>query len=108
MKPYGQKQEKSNLNIHPADCCSICSNDEWKIVKSRERHNDEEIDDYFQNKDTVIDFCELEHTVKIRAEEDDIFHSISNVIPLEARSVDPDDLLGLMANKFYKDEANRH
>ena len=37
MKPYGQKKEKSHLNGHTSDQCSICSNDEWKISKSRER-----------------------------------------------------------------------
>ncbi len=45
MKPYGQKHGKSLLNIHPADYCAICSNDGWKVIKGRERHNNEEIDD---------------------------------------------------------------
>lgn len=38
MKAYGQKKEKSLMNVHPANCCSTCSNEEWKISKKRSRN----------------------------------------------------------------------
>lgn len=37
MKSYGQKPNKSLMSGHPADCCSICSTDEWKQSKNAAR-----------------------------------------------------------------------
>ena len=104
MKPYGQKKAKAKLGIHPSDrCgCEVCNTGGWKVLKSRERHNDEEILDYHLSKDTVIDFCELEYTVKVRLEEDDTFRALSNVIDIQARAIDPDEALEKVANIFYK------
>jgi hypothetical protein len=49
MKPYGKKNDKYSGG-HDSNQCSICSNDEWKITKSRERHNLEEIDDFLNSE----------------------------------------------------------
>lgn len=103
MKPYGKKQEKSKHHYKCSNSeCVICNNNNWKISKTRERRDDEAVEDYRINKDTVIDFCELEYTVRVRAEEDGIFHSLSNVIDIESMAIDPDEALERVAHKFYK------
>lgn len=101
MRPYGQKKEKTLRGIHTSDSCGceICNTGGWKIHKSRERHNTEELEDYYESKDTVIDFCELEYTVKVRAE-DDRFIASSNVLGLELMGVTPEHAIGKVHEAF--------
>lgn len=42
MKAYGIKHQKSKLGIHDSDkCgCEVCNNQNWSIIKRRERHNE--------------------------------------------------------------------
>ncbi len=101
MKPYGQKHGKSLLNIHPADYCAICSNDGWKVIKGRERHNNEEIDDFLYS-DEITAYDELEATIQIHAEEDELFRSCSNLFEEQAIAIDPDEALEKLLNKIYK------
>jgi citrate lyase synthetase len=101
MKPYGQKHNKSLLNTHPADYCSTCSNDEWKIIKGRERKNNEEIDDFLYS-DEMTASDELEATIRVYAEEDELFRSCSNLFEEQAVAIDPDEAMEKLLNKIYK------
>ncbi len=42
MKAYGKKSElcKSKVKCHTSDTCKICSNIDWKVLKSRERRKE--------------------------------------------------------------------
>lgn len=84
------------MNIHPADCCSICSNDEWKIAKSRERHNTEEVDEFLTEEITLEDeIDEIEHTIKISIidEENFIFEASSNLFDEKVKTEYPDEAI---------------
>ena len=39
MKPYGKKPEKCTSKKFHTSECPICSNQEWKILKRRQRNS---------------------------------------------------------------------
>lgn len=105
MKPYGQKQEKTRRGIHNSDnCgCEICNTGGWKVLKSRARHDSEEVDDFLTSNE-ISQFEELEYTVKIRAIDDQLFEASSNVFEEKALAIDPDEAREKLAHILYKKE----
>lgn len=87
--------------MHPANHCNTCSNDSWKIIKSRERHNNEEIDDFLHSEE-ITAYDELEATIQIYAEEDELFRSCSNLFEEQAIAIDPEEAMEKLLNKIYK------
>ena len=60
MKPYGQKPEKTKKGLHNSDnCgCEICNTGGWKVLKSRERHDNEEVEDFLNTEEISQDELE--------------------------------------------------
>lgn len=100
MKPYGKKPKKSRLSIHSSDECDVCSNNHYKISKTRERQNNEEVDDFF-NSEEITQYDELEKTIQVYLEQDNVFRSCSNLHDLTATSCDPETAIEKLTHKIY-------
>lgn len=113
MKPYGKKKSKTKLGLHNSDkChCELCNTFGWKIFKSRERHNNEAVDEFFNSKE-ITPYDELERIVLQRYEDgvpchtegwgDETFVARYNPLGIEVVGVTPEHAMDKLANKLYK------
>ena len=95
MKPYGQKPDKRRWKIHSADCCSICSNDEWKNSKKRKRRDTSDIDEVLTSEE-IDPLDEAELTAKVvlpDVEDKQLFEASCNSFEEKALALDPDEAL---------------
>ena len=55
MKPYGQKQEKNKVGTR-----GFNNSYEWKVSKSRERHDNEEVKDFLNTEEITEEISQDE------------------------------------------------
>lgn len=107
MKPYGIKHDKLRKKGHSSDCCSICSNDEWKQSKTRERASVKAELQTELTEGSPKDAAEIDAMITCRVTGDlvkETFPFTAEYAPLNltATGVTPEHAIEKIANTYYE------